>query len=215
MHQGTRVAGTPRIARGASASDQDAAVQSPPPDEQFQIGERLRSVREQHSLSVRKLGRMAGVSASLISEAERGLVEPSVGVLKKVASALDVTLTYFFTKPGMAGETVIRKGERRRLQELHGFTYELLGPDGIETIEPIFARLSPGAGLDDPTMMSHGSGEEWGMVLSGRLKVWVGSEVYVLESGDSVYFASSIPHRVANLSDGITEYVWVNSPATF
>ncbi len=184
-------------------------------DEPVAIGERMRSAREQHGLSVRKLARMAGVSASLISEAERGIVEPSVGVLKRLASALDVTLTYFFSQPGMSGETVIRAGQRRRLSSLRGFTYELLGPDGSETLEPLYARLEPGAGLDDPTMIHHGSGEEWGMVLAGRLKVWVGAEVYVLEPGDSVYLSSSIPHRVANLDDGVTEYVWVNTPATF
>lgn len=179
------------------------------------IGERLRSVREQHGMSVRKLGRAAGVSASLISEAERGLVEPSVGVLKRLAAALDVTLTYFFSQPGMSGETVIRRADRRKLLELHGFNYELLGPDGNTSLEAIYARLAPGAGLDETVMLQHGPGEEWGMVLSGRLKVWVGTEIYVLDAGDAVSFSSSIPHRVANLDEGTTEYVWVNTPATF
>ena len=183
--------------------------------ETYQIGERLRSLREQHGFSVRRLAREAGVSASLISEAERGLVEPSVGVLKRLASALDVMLTYFFSRPGMSGETVVRHDQRRSLRELHGISFELMGPDGVDTLEPIHATLQPGAGLNDHTMLQHGSGEEWGMVLRGRLKVWVGSEVYVLEPGDAVYLSSSVPHRVANPTDEISEYVWVNSPATF
>lgn len=194
-----------------SGAEQDDASD----DEQYALGERLRSARMAHGYSVRRLAREAHVSASLISEAERGLTEPSVGVLKRLASALDVTMPYFFTRPGMYGETVIRSDQRATLPALKGVTYELLGPDRAELMEPIHGVLEPGAGLHEGTMITHGTGEEWGIVLTGRLKVWVGSEVYVLDPGDSVYFASSVPHRVANLSDGVTEYIWVNSPPTF
>jgi transcriptional regulator with XRE-family HTH domain len=197
---------------GADATDQAA---DEPEEDQYSLGMRLRSARVAHGYSVRRLAREAHVSASLISEAERGLTEPSVAVLKRLASALGVTMPYFFTRPGMYGETVIRADQHPKLPSLKGVEYELLGPEGSELMEPIRGRLEPGAGLKDTTMMTHGNGEEWGMVVSGRLKVWVGSEVYVLGPGDTVYFSSSVPHRVANLSDEVTEYIWVNSPPTF
>jgi transcriptional regulator with XRE-family HTH domain len=198
--------------RAASSEEEPAEA---PGDDEYSLGKRLRSARMAHGYSVRRLAREARVSASLISEAERGLTEPSVGVLKRLATALDVTMPYFFSRPGMYGEAVIRADQRAKLPSLKGVTYELLGPDGAELMEPIYGRLEPGAGLKESTMMTHGNGEEWGIVLSGRLKVWVGSEVYVLGPGDALYFASSVPHRVANLSDGVTEYFWVNSPPTF
>lgn len=179
-----------------------------------EIGPRLKSLREQHGLSIRELSRRSGVSPSLISDAERGKVEPSVGVLKRLATVLGVNLTYFFSRPGAAGETVVRAGERRQLSKLRGVTYELAGPEHVRVLEPIFARLDAGANMDDRTSMAH-EGHEWGMVLRGRLKVWVGSEVYFLDPGDSIYLASSVPHRVANPTDDVTEYIWVNSPATF
>lgn len=199
----------------ATAPDEPAVADGAEGADPHSLGKRLRAAREAHGYSVRRLAREAHVSASLISEAERGLTEPSVGVLKRLASALDVTMPYFFSRPGMYGEAVMRAGRTAKLPSLKGVTYELMGPSHAELMEPIRARLEPGAGLDDSTMITHGTGEEWGMVLSGRLKVWVGSEVYVLDAGDSVYFSSSIPHRVANLSDGVTEYIWVNSPPTF
>ena len=177
------------------------------------IGERLASLRRQHLLSIRALARQAGVSPSLISEAERGLVEPSIGVLKRLAVVLDVNLTYFFSQPGSSGEAVIRRDERRQLSELHGVTYEVLAPDHIRTLEPIFGRLEPGASSGDEPYVHEG--EEWGIVLTGRLKVWVGSDIYFLDPGDSIYFPSSVPHRVASASDQTTEYIWVNSPASF
>ncbi len=150
----------------------------------------------------------------MISEAERGLVEPSVGVLKRLGQVFDVTITYFFSYPGASGERVVRKDDRRTLSELKGVTYELAGPDSARTLEPIFGRLQPGAGSTDQVPMQH-EGYEWGMVLKGRLKVWVGTEIYFLMPEDSIYFASSIPHRVANASEEVTEYIWVNVPASF
>lgn len=187
-----------------------AQPESSPMDDN--IGPRLAELRRQHGMSMRELARRAEVSASLISEAERGLVEPSVGVLKRLAAALDVTMTYFFSRPGASGEAVIRRGERRTLSELHGIRYELLAPDSLRTLEPIYGYLQPGADLGP--MIQH-EGEEWAIVLSGRLKLWVGSEVYFLDPGDSIYFRSSVPHRIANAFDGVTECIWVNSPATF
>ena len=61
------------------------------------IGRRLRMLREEHRYSIRRLARLAGVSPSLISEVERGLIEPSISVLKRLATALDTTLIYFFS----------------------------------------------------------------------------------------------------------------------
>ena len=209
-HASGIVAAVSPRARTASEAVTNAAAAVGADDDEPQIGERIRSLRSEHRMSIRELARRAGVSASLISEGERGLVEPSVGVLKRIANVLDVNLTYFFSRPGSAGETVIREGERRRLRELHGVTFELAGPDNVRSLEPIYGRLQPGA---DVETLQH-EGEELGMVLRGRLKVWVGSEVYFLEPGDSIFFASSTPHRVANLSDEVTEYIWVNTPAS-
>lgn len=180
-----------------------------------EIGARLKELRQQHGMSIRALAREAGVSASLLSVAERGMVEPSVGVLKKLVGVLDVNLTYFFSRPGSAGELCVRKGERRKLERVKGASYELLGPDD-RMMEPVFARLEPRANSDPKkrVFLQH-DGEEWGLVLSGRLKVWVGNEVYLLDPGDTVYFSSTVPHWVANPTDEVTEYIWVNTPATF
>jgi transcriptional regulator with XRE-family HTH domain/mannose-6-phosphate isomerase-like protein (cupin superfamily) len=58
------------------------------------LGPRLRLVRESRALSVRELARRLGCSASLISQVERGLSMPSVGVLYSLASELGCSLDY-------------------------------------------------------------------------------------------------------------------------
>jgi transcriptional regulator with XRE-family HTH domain/mannose-6-phosphate isomerase-like protein (cupin superfamily) len=58
------------------------------------LGPRLRVAREGRRLSVRELARRIGCSASLISQIERGVSVPSVGVLYSLATELDSSLDY-------------------------------------------------------------------------------------------------------------------------
>ena len=58
------------------------------------LGPRLREVRASRELSVRELARRVGCSASLISQIERGISVPSVGVLYSLATELGSSLDY-------------------------------------------------------------------------------------------------------------------------
>src|SRR2546426_12483722 len=58
------------------------------------LGPRLRLVRVGRELSVRELARRVGCSASLISQIERGVSAPSVGVLYSLATELGSSLDY-------------------------------------------------------------------------------------------------------------------------
>jgi transcriptional regulator with XRE-family HTH domain len=61
-----------------------------------QLGPRLRRVREERGLSVRELARRINCSPSLISQIERGLSAPSVGILYAIASQLRTSLDFLF-----------------------------------------------------------------------------------------------------------------------
>jgi transcriptional regulator with XRE-family HTH domain len=63
-------------------------------DPETGLGPRLRLAREQRQLSVRELARRIGCSASLISQIERGVSVPSVGVLYSLAAELDTSLDH-------------------------------------------------------------------------------------------------------------------------
>jgi transcriptional regulator with XRE-family HTH domain len=69
------------------------------------LGPRLRLVRGSRQLSVRELARRVGCSASLISQIERGVSVPSVGVLYSLATELGSSLDYllFGSGAGPAG----------------------------------------------------------------------------------------------------------------
>ena len=61
-----------------------------------ELGPRLRQVREQRGLSARELARRIQCSPSLISQIERGISAPSVGMLYALASELRTSLDFLF-----------------------------------------------------------------------------------------------------------------------
>jgi transcriptional regulator with XRE-family HTH domain len=194
-------------------------------EEEASIGQRLNRLRQEHRYSIRRLAQLAGLSASLISDIEKGKVEPSISTLKRLASAMGTTITFFFSEPSQNNGRVIRASDRVVLRDLaamaepraaieaRGVRFELASPKEAETIEALYGRYEVGASLGDEPLVH--DGEEWGMVLAGRLKVIVGSEVYFLDPGDTIWFPSTIPHRMENVADVPTEYIWIDSPKSF
>jgi transcriptional regulator with XRE-family HTH domain/mannose-6-phosphate isomerase-like protein (cupin superfamily) len=66
------------------------------PEHARAIGEKLRAVRQERQMSLRELANKAEVSASMLSQIETGKVFPSVRSLYTIASALEVSVDYFF-----------------------------------------------------------------------------------------------------------------------
>lgn len=180
------------------------------------IGDRLARLRMEHGYSIRRLAEHAGVSASVVSDAERGKVEPSISSLKRLAEALGANVAYFFTAPSDDTGRVLRAASRPPVgagsvdspaASDPGVTSESLSFDPSEGIPAVFTRFEPGASLGE---RSGGRGcEHWGFLLRGRLKVCVGDEIHFLDVGDSISFSSTMPHRFENLSNGHSEYLWI------
>ncbi len=76
-----------------------------------ELGPRLRRVREDRGLSARELARRINCSPSLISQIERGLSAPSVGILYAIATELRASLDFLF---GVARRGGCDAGDRAR-----------------------------------------------------------------------------------------------------
>ena len=74
---------------------------------------------------------------------------------------------------------------------------------------PFPARRLVGRGA-----LSH-SGEEAGVVIRGRLELWVDGRTVTLEAGDSFGFKSELPHRYRNPGPDETEVIWAITPPSY
>ena len=210
----------------------------------MQIGEKLKAIRFQNRMTLVELSRRAGVSKSLLSRIECNRSVPTITTLQKIAIALKLDLASLFgnldaknhTSPGdrsalqlVSGDqsldpepmkngndskvvSVVRKEQRKKLIMPWGANYEMLCPDMQHRIEFIYINYPVGGRAEE--FYSH-DGEECGIVLEGRFKATIGDQAFILEAGDSIYYASSIPHRWENAGDVEAKLIWAITPPSF
>ena len=108
------------------------------------------------------------------------------------------------------GVPLVQRADGRRTITLSGgVQWQRLTPWHDPDVDFLMTRYEPGATSSPDGRLLRHNGREYGVVLSGRLKVTVGFEEYLLEAGDSISFDSSIPHRLETDGDDVAETVWV------
>lgn len=202
-----------------SATGERAAAGSDPASG---IGGRLASHRVRRGMRVSALAREVGVSASLISQIERGQSRPSVSTLFALSEALAVPVDALFRDPGgapgarapeepaavrRADRHLVRGDQRAAIGIEGGVRWERLTPTQLAELEFMELVYSPGA-ESHPAQYRH-PGMEMVVVLEGRLDIDVAPEHYELGPGDSVCFPSTTLHRYANPTDKTTRAVTV------
>jgi transcriptional regulator with XRE-family HTH domain len=194
------------------------------------LGPRLRLAREERQLSVRELARRIGCSASLISQIERGVSVPSVGVLYSLATELDSSLDHLLfgaevRRPAAASEVsapvarepapaagpgIVQRGGGRSIIDLaSGVRWERLTPGADAMTDFLEVIYSPGGHSTDERRPLRHDGHEYGLIISGTLQANVGFESYELGPGDSIAFDSSIPHEYLNKTGEPVHAIWV------
>lgn len=178
------------------------------------IGSKLEQLRRERGLTLEKVSELSGVSASLLSQLERGMGNPSLTTLTKIAYGLGVPISLFFEGLGGSADRVVRKKERKKLL-LSGrdLIYELLTPDLNRAIEFVWAEVAPGVSTAQHPFVHQG--EEAGLVLQGTLEVHIGDKLYVLEAGDSISYPADIPHWHRNPGEEKAICIWVITPPSF
>jgi len=170
----------------------------------YSIGEKLRTLRLRKSMGLVELGRHTGLSAGLLSKLERGKLFPTLPTLLRVAMVFGVGLDYFFTderKRRVVG--VVRRQERIRFPErakAQDVPYYFECLDYRATERKLSAFLADFQELSPQKLKPHQhAGVEFLYLLKGSLAVKIGSDEYLLESEDAMYFDSSVPHSYRRL----------------
>lgn len=182
----------------------------PKPAISIDVGLRLRELREGRGVSMRTLATMSGLSANALSMIERGKTSPSVSTLYRLADAMGVPVTDFFS-PAMSRESVVflKAEERPRLPFLRGLWEGLGGETFTGRMMPFMLTLESGAS-SGPNAVVH-TGHEFVFCIRGALEYLVDNHIYSLESGDSLLFAAHLNHRWRNPGGTVTNAIIVIS----
>lgn len=176
-----------------------------------EIGRRIKRVRQERGLTLKAVEAASGVSATHVSEIERGGTSPTIGALARVAAALGKRPAYFLEENEIGDVSLVAHSDRIRETAPGGATIERLTtaiPGG--RVQVCRVRLAPGAGHRRERHAHDGT--EVVVVVEGRLRVEVGADTFDLDAGDAVHFTASEPHAYVNASrEAPAELLWVAS----
>ena len=178
------------------------------------LGSKIRKMRISKKINLTAFAKKIGKTPSYLSQVERGRASPSITALREISKALDVPVFYLLIDDGGRQSAIVRKNERKVFQfpKSH-LTYELLSPDLSDQIEVIRTRIEPGATTSSKPL-SH-KGEEYTLVMEGKMKIQVGDKFFVLEEGDSIYYFASIPHKITSIGDKDLIIISAITPTSF
>lgn len=174
----------------------------------IEIGERIKALRLAQNLTLKQLEAKAGVSATHLSEIERGLSSPTVGAIVRIAHALGeepALLVHERREPRVA---VVRRDERRTLAAA-GATMELLGTS-VEGAEMSLVEIALVADAE-PFDPGPGCGEEFLLVLSGAIDLVLGETSLVLSEGDAIHFDAGMTRTLR--AREAARVLWISAPA--
>lgn len=166
-------------------------------ENEFDVGARIKQLRELYGFSQRELAKRAGMTHGAISQMERNQASPSVGTLRRIIDVFVISFSEFFSDAPLADSKVFYPAEELLEVGGGGISMKMVGRDVEgESLQLIYQHYSPGSETSFETY-SH-PGDEGGVIISGRLEVTIGAETRLLGPGDGYLFHSRLPHRFRN-----------------
>jgi transcriptional regulator with XRE-family HTH domain len=170
------------------------------------VGQRLRSLRQQHQLSLAGLSAMTGISASTLSRLESGGRKPALELLLALARAYQVPLDDLVGAPPAGDPRVRMRPIRHHGRTLIPLTQRPSGPRAYKMIVP--PAQADGADIEQKTH----EGYEWMYVLSGRLRLRLAEHDFVMKAGEAAEFDTRVPHWFGSAGPGAAEVLVLFGP---
>jgi len=154
-----------------------------------ELGRRLRMARFEKGLTLKEVAARCGMSATHISEVERGKTSPTIGALQRISEALEENPAHFVREEGFPRVLFTSASERseRIMNDVVGHLsqFNVLSrglPDGMLQISE--HRFPPGTTITGNPRI----GESVVVCQSGMVRITAAGESHVLREGDTLQF---------------------------
>ena len=182
-----------------------------------EIGARVKFKRLKLGMTLKELSQATELSVGFLSQFERGMSSIAIDSLEKVADALSLPLSSFFSNIDESNPTdqVIRYYDMRPDHvNPRIFQYVLSNNVHGYCLLPRIFMLMPMNENRKIELYSH-NGDEFLYVLEGVVTLYVDNEKHVLYPGDSMLIHSKQPHNWINLTNNVVRILTVNCPNPF
>ena len=176
-----------------------------------QIGKKIKALRNKNGLTQQELADRTELTKGYISQLERGQVAPSIITLMDLIECLGTTASDFFKE---TNEQIVfsKKDYFEKIDDENNSIQWIVPTAQKNQMEPLLVELKPFSKL--PEDKAH-AGEEFGYLLSGRLKLHLADKTYVVKAGESFYYPAKNSHWIENSSSKPAKFIWVSTPPMF
>ena len=165
----------------------------------LEVAARIREMREICGFSEADMAEKTHVSVEDYRRYENGESDFPFSFIHKCALAFDLELSDLLegrSSAKLSSYTVTRKGKGQSTAKEDGIDIQNLAPKFRDKIaEPYWVRYEYDPAQENkPIHLATHSGQEFDLIISGKLKVQIGEHTEILGEGDSIYYNSSTPH---------------------
>lgn len=166
-------------------------------------GRRIRALRLESRRTLQEVADDADLSTGFLSQIERGLSEPSVDSVLRIAGALNVAVN------ALVIEDEVQQG--RATPPFSGTYWDrFITPESAKTIQVIESSLEP-SGQWRAHAYAHLGDEECVFVIEGVLELTVGDTAHRLGAGESLLFDPGVRHSYTNPGTGLVRWLWISA----
>ena len=177
-------------------------------DEQIMdIAERLRGLRDVLGLTVEEMALQCGIDVEDYKNAESGTSDISVSMLQKVARKNRISLDelMFGLEPRMTSYYLTRYGKGVSVERTKAYKYQSLASGFKDRVaDPFLVTVDPN---ESPMTLNHHSGQEFDLVVKGKLLINLNGKDLVLNPGDSIYFNSALLHGMKAMDGAQAQFI--------
>lgn len=177
------------------------------------IGERIRNRREFLHLQMNDLAKKVGISTSALSQIENAKTIPSILTLKSIADHLQTTVSELIGEnETLSHRPHFKKADRKFVRKNPSGTslYLLSHHDPHKLMETYLIKIPVGGNIEGIMRIHHG--QEFLYVNKGKINLELDGAQYIIDTGDSFYFNSNLPHSMTNSYNKNASVIWIVTP---
>ena len=161
-----------------------------------QIGLRLQGLRESLDMTQETFAATCDIPVQDYIDYENGEKDMTISIMRKISNKFDIdtSVLMFDDEPKMSSYFLTRKGKGLSIKRVERYKYQTLAGGFNNRKAEVFEVTIEPRVADLPLHTSSHGGQEFNMVLSGKMRFVIDDKELILHEGDSIYFDSSKPH---------------------
>lgn len=190
----------PRSRPTARRDPEDAKSRMSSPEELAEFGRRIRNLRVERQMTLRQVEEASGLSATHLSEIERGRTSPTLGALIRIARSLGKEPAFFIERDELTDVAHVQREQRTVLSPSRGVAAEALtrGIPGSGIFAYRVTLEPPGELRFEPRCAG---GDTIYYLLRGAVRADIGEQRLQLTAGDALHASLSLEQRVVPVEE--------------